>query len=115
MTTAMEHRWGHRVGTDASVLITRDGVLQGVGCVGNVSLSGALLLTSVVLPLHANVAISSPGDDRNARELSACVVRTACGNIAIEWRDMASREVIAFIQKISPDAAALETRDPCAA
>ena len=115
MNTCMEHRWGQRVATELPVMIGYDGRIFGMGRVSNVSLSGALLVTPLKVPLHASVSISPVRDGKAIAELSACVVRAEAGCIAVEWRDMASPQVIAFIESASSDAAAFERRDPYAA
>jgi hypothetical protein len=115
MTTCMEHRWGHRVDADLPVMIGYDGRMSGMGRVSNVSLSGALLVTALNVPLHASVTVSPLRDGKATADLSACVVRTDAGTVAVEWRDMASPQVIALIKSVSSDATALERRDPYAA
>jgi hypothetical protein len=114
MTGCMEHRWGGRVQADLAVLIVRDDGLRGIGRMKNLSLSGALLATSFNVPLHANITVSLLGGTET-REIFACVVRAQPGYVAIEWRDMASPQILALIESVSTDGAALETRDPWAA
>ncbi|MEJ0085173.1 MAG: PilZ domain-containing protein [Pseudomonadota bacterium] len=115
MSSSAEHRWGQRVPANVAVVITRDGCVRGVGRVSDVSLSGALLTTALEVPVHADISVSLPGENAEPREIPACVVRSQSGSLAIEWRDMASPQVMAFIRGIAPDGAGLETRDPCAA
>lgn len=115
MTTCMEHRWGQRVLADVPVTITCEGRNFGMGRVSNVSLSGALLVTPLKIPLHASISIAPIGEARPKEEMAACVVRTVPGGFAVEWRDMASPPVIALIERISPDALRFDRRDPYAA
>jgi len=115
MNTSMEHRWGQRVAAELPVMIGYDGRVFGMGRVINVSLSGALLVTPLQVPLHASVTISPVRDGKAAAELAACVVRTEEGRVAVEWRDMASPQIIALIQSASSNPAAFERRDPYAA
>jgi hypothetical protein len=111
----MDHRWGQRVPADVAVVITRDGWMRGMGRISNVSLSGAMLKTALKMPVHATITVSPVGDTRQSEDIVACVVRTEPGSVAIEWRDMASPQIVALIESVTTDAAALETRDPCAA
>jgi hypothetical protein len=96
-------------------MITCDGRQFGMGRVSNVSLSGALLVTPLEMPLHAGITISPVGDGISKEDIFACVVRTLPGAFAVEWRDMASPAVIALIGRISPDALKFDRRDPYAA
>ncbi len=89
--------------------------MSGMGRVSNVSLSGALLVTSLKIPLHTSVSISQVRDGKVAANLFACVVRTEPGSVAVEWRDMASPQVISLIESATCNAAAFERRDPYAA
>jgi hypothetical protein len=114
MTGSVEHRWGQRVQTDLAVLIVRDGWMRGVGRMKNVSLSGAMLTTAFEIPLHANITVSPLGGSE-PREIFAAVVRAEPGCVAVEWRDMASRQILDLIESVSTDGAALEARDPWAA
>jgi hypothetical protein len=114
MTGSVEHRWGQRVPADLAVMVMSDAAMRGVGRLNNVSLSGALLTTALEIPLYANITVSSLGGTE-PREIAACVVRTQADAVAIEWRDMASPQVLALIESLSADGAGFETRDPCAA
>jgi hypothetical protein len=114
MTHSMEHRWGRRVAAELAVVIVRDGGMRGVGRIENVSLSGALLTTALDIPLHTNITVSVLGAVE-PREIPACVVRLRPGGLAIEWRDMASPQIVELIQGIAPDGTCLETHDSYAA
>jgi PilZ domain-containing protein len=114
MKTSMEHRWGQRALADLPVMITCEGRQIGMGRVSNVSLSGALLVTPLKMPLYASVNVSPVGDESNAG-IVGCVVRIVPGAFAVEWRDMASPPVIALIERISPEALRLDRRDTYAA
>ena len=115
MTTRVEHRWGQRVAANIPVVLTRGGTLLGSAHIASVSLSGAMLTTSLDLPLYANLTVLPNGGDPFQECIPASVIRKEPGSIAIEWRDMASPQVVALIRSLTPGAAALDTRDPCAA
>jgi hypothetical protein len=115
MKACMEHRWGQRVTAEFPVMIRCEGWVFGMARVRDLSLSGALLVTPLEVPLHANVTISPVREGKTTADLPACVVRSEAGSIAVEWRDMASPQVIALIESVSSDATAFERRDPYAA
>jgi len=93
----MEHRWGHRLSTSIPVRLrcqqAIDSGCRCLGCLENVSGSGALIRTElgicpapalVVEPLIPLLGLAQ-------RELPATVVR------AVEWSDLGSRAVSALL------------------
>jgi hypothetical protein len=99
----MEHRWGHRLSTNLPVrlrcLQARDSGCRCLGCMENVSASGALIRTELgICPAPAIVVETlTPAVGLKERELPACVVRAANGEIAVEWTDLASTAVSAVL------------------
>jgi hypothetical protein len=98
--TAMEHRWGVRVGLDAPVLLVHCAGPETFGRILNASISGALIETPLALPVHAVLGVQF----RNF-ELDACVTRTEPGRLGVEWRDMGCKPLVDFLQEAQRDAA----------
>ena len=88
-STAMEHRWGHRMQCQARVRICASDGVGGKGRLRNVSMSGAYLETSIELPLYALVAVSANTQESHANidELLAVVVREGPDGFGLEWCD----------------------------
>lgn len=99
----MEHRWGHRLSTNIPVrlrcLQAPDTGCRCLGCIENVSASGALIRTELgICPTPAVVVETlTPALGLKQRELPACVVRAAIGEIAVEWVELASAPVSAVL------------------
>jgi PilZ domain len=87
---SMEHRWGIRFPADvAATLHLGDGAVVGAR-IANVSLSGALVLTDVKIPLFSQVTVQlelgRPGYLRS--ELArGYVSREARGGLGLEWNE----------------------------
>ena len=113
----MEHRWGHRLSTNVPVrlrcLQARDSGCRCLGCIESVSASGALIRTEFgICPAPAIVVQTLSADGGlTERELQACVVRTAEGEIAVEWTDLASPGVSAVLTEAMLMSGARE--EPC--
>lgn len=99
----MEHRWGHRLSVTIPVRLRCSQALDSgcrcLGCMENVSASGALIRTELgICPAPAIVVETLvPALGLKERELPACVVRAAAGEIAVEWTDLASTAVSAVL------------------
>jgi hypothetical protein len=99
----MEHRWGERLSTGIPVrlrcLKSPDSGCRCLGCLENVSVSGALIRTELGICPSANIAVETlaPALGLEARELPACVVRAGLGEIAVEWLDLATTGVHAVL------------------
>ena len=110
----MEHRWGERVSLDCpALLVLRDDSIA-EGQVRNASISGAWIDTDGSLPVYTSVTVIVPagaGVRRRAIELPACVVRTASGGVAVEWRDMGVPTLVSLLHEAGADRASLQTRD----
>ena len=99
----MEHRWGHRILTKIPVRLrcmqSRDTGCRCLGCLENVSASGALIRTEVGIRPAANVVVETlaPALGLMGRELPASIVRTGSGEISVEWMEFASTGVSAVM------------------
>lgn len=99
----MEHRWGHRLSTKIPVRLrcvqARDSGCRCLGCLENVSVSGALIRTELGIRPAANVVVETlaPALGLLGRELPASVVRASSGEISVEWIELASTGVSAVL------------------
>ncbi len=99
----MEHRWGHRLSTNIPVRLrcmqSRDSGCRCLGCLENVSASGALIRTELGICPAPNVAVETlaPAVGLQGRELPAFIVRASSGEIAVEWMEFASTGVSAMM------------------
>ena len=105
----MEHRWGHRLSTNIPVRLRcvqpRDSGCRCLGCLENVSASGALIRTELGICPAPNVVIETlaPALGLEGRELPASIVRASSGEIAVEWMDFASTGVFAVMTETMLD------------
>lgn len=99
----MEHRWGHRLTTNIPVRLrcmqSPDTGCRCLGCLENVSASGALIRTELGIRPAPNVVIETlaPALGMQARELPAYVLRASLGEIAVGWTEVASIGVSAVM------------------
>ncbi len=99
----MEHRWGHRLSTNIPVRLrcmqSRDSGCRCLGCLGNVSASGALIRTELGIRPAANVFVETlvPALGLQGHELPASIVRARSGEIEVEWLEVASTDVSALM------------------
>ena len=99
----MEHRWGHRLSTNIPVRLrcmqSPDSGCRCLGCLENVSASGALIKTELGICPAANVVVQTlaPAFGLQDRELLASIVRASSGEIAVEWMEFASTGVSALM------------------
>jgi hypothetical protein len=99
----MEHRWGHRLSTNIPVRLrcmqSRDSGCRCLGCLENVSASGALIRTELGICPAPNVVVETlvPALGLQGRELPASIVRASSREIAIEWMEFASTGVSAVM------------------
>jgi len=120
----MEHRWGQRVTLDLPVSLEVGGRMLGCGLLRDVSVSGALIETSLELPVFTNLVVTLPATcevEGQSPALAASVVRIARGRFAVEWRDMACPAVAALLERMAgrpvtalcADPAFMHRRGPC--
>jgi hypothetical protein len=99
----MEHRWGHRLSTNIPVRLrcmqSRDSGCRCLGCLENVSGSGALIRTELGIRPAPNVVVETlaPALGLQGRELPASIVRVSPGKISVEWIEFASIGVSAVM------------------
>jgi hypothetical protein len=78
----------------------------GMGSIANVSTSGAFLETKVQLPINARITVelaSSAGvAAREGLKLDARVARVDSRGLGIEWRVMATPQILALLTAPSP-------------
>ena len=111
----MEHRWGERVTLEVPVRLYLDDAALGRGLLRNVSISGALIETSLELPVFSNlvVALAETGTaNPRIHELAVTVVRRMPAGLAVEWRDMACPAVVALLERITGKRVAALSDDP---
>jgi hypothetical protein len=87
----MEHRWGERIRMDMPVHVSADEVAGILGCMRNLSLSGALLRIDANLRLNAliEVSVELPQPSHSPAILLAHVSRTGKEDVGIEWCEFA--------------------------
>jgi hypothetical protein len=99
----MEHRWGQRLSTNIPVRLrcmqSRDSGCRCLGCLEDVSASGALIRTELGIRPARNVVVETlvPALGLQGRELPASIVRAGSGEIAVEWMEFASTGVSAVM------------------
>jgi hypothetical protein len=104
----MEHRWGTRLSTRIPVrlrcLQSPDSGCRCLGCLENVSVSGALIRTELGISPSTHVAIETltPTPGLPGGELRASVVRGGAGEMAVEWLDLASTGILAALSEARP-------------
>ena len=109
----MEHRWGHRIQLEVPVTLRVDGQTLGRGVLRSASISGALIETSLELPVYAHllITLAAAGNPAvSAAPLHACVVRSEPCRLAVEWHDMACPQIVSMLERASGRAVA-ELRD----
>jgi hypothetical protein len=77
----------------------RDGGCRCLGCLENVSASGASIRTELGIRPAANVFVETlvPVPGLQGRELPASIVRASSGEIEVEWLELASTDVSALM------------------
>jgi hypothetical protein len=87
----MEHRWGQRIRMDMPVRVSANEVAGILGCMRNLSLSGALLRIDANLRLNAliEVSVEVPQPSHPPAILLAHVSRKGKGDVGIEWCEFA--------------------------
>jgi hypothetical protein len=87
----MEHRWGERIRMDMPVHVSAGEVAGILGCMRNLSLSGALLRIDANLRLNAliEVSVELPQPSHPPAILLAHVSRKGTEDVGIEWCEFA--------------------------
>ena len=97
-------RFGQRVTLEVPVRLGVAARQLGRGTIRNASISGALIETSLELPLHSNLIVTltlPDGDAAVTRELRACVRRIDPAGIGVEWQDMGSVDISDLLARAS--------------
>jgi hypothetical protein len=96
-------RWSRRIAVDIPVQVAAYGSPTIHGHLNNLSLSGALVTTGHVLPLHAYVEISIKpvGTGHGAVRIMARVMRNLEGGVGIEWCEFAPSAVTDLLRSPS--------------
>jgi len=98
----MDHRWGHRIELDIPIRVMHPVVLRcGSGRLSNISLGGALIISSLDSNVGARIQISIPLDtDGTLCEsvIDAYLVRKSDTAFAIEWAEFAPTTVIDLVR-----------------
>jgi hypothetical protein len=99
----LEHRWGERFAASLPILIMTDVISGAAGIITDISLSGALLQSSVDLRLRSLVWIrfEAPSNSRRSTFIQAHVVRKASGGVAVEFCDFAPRTIKDLLRSLS--------------
>jgi PilZ domain len=87
----LEHRWGTRVRVNIPVLVEATALPMGIGCMKNVSLSGAFMKSDRDLRLHTliEVSITLPPPASRTAVIKAHVSRKLREGVGIEWYEFA--------------------------
>jgi PilZ domain len=101
--TGTGHRRRQRIAVDIQVQVASDGSPTVQGRLRNVSLSGALVSTDHVLPLHAylEISIETLGAGHRAEIVTARVMRTFEGGVGVEWCEFAPSAVTDLLRSPS--------------
>ena len=96
-------RWGHRLSTNIPVRLrcmqSRDSGCRCIGCLENVSASGALIRTELGICPAANVFVETlvPALGLHGDGLPAAILRASSGEMEVEWLELASTDVYALM------------------
>ena len=98
----LEHRWGGRIKVNIPVRVESAATSPGaIGCVRNLSLSGALMKSDCDLRLNTliEVSIALPPPSTRIAVIKALVSRKCQGGVGIEWYEFAPniiRDLVRF-------------------
>jgi PilZ domain len=101
--TGNGQRWSRRIVVDIPVLVAADGSPTIHGQLKNLSLSGALVTTDHVLPVHAYIEISFEPLEigHDALRVMARVMRNLEGGVGVEWCEFAPSAVTDLLRSPS--------------
>jgi hypothetical protein len=100
VTKIIEHRRGQRMAAAMWVRLSSSGAELGMGSIANASISGAFLETALKLPVNATItleSVSSAGTAMAGLKLAARVARIDSRGLGIEWRVMATPQVVGLL------------------
>lgn len=96
----MEHRWGHRRGTNRFVRLSVRSGLTGFGRIHNVSISGAWIVTGLPGKLLSCVEIGVTAIQKGrktAAQVEGLIVRITSHGFGVEWCVFAHPAVLAIL------------------
>jgi PilZ domain len=98
----MDHRWGKRIEVDVPIRVMHPAMSRcGTGRLCNISLGGALIISSLDSNIGSRVQVSIPitsGATPYASVIDAYLVRRSGRTFAIEWMEFAPTEVIDLVR-----------------
>ena len=99
----MEHRWGERLSVHTRVALRVQGGSRGIGYIRDVSISGALVVTSMRASQMSFVRVYlSAGHSRSMASIEGQVVRHTGNGFAIEWCELAPEGIRSLIHTEVP-------------
>ena len=108
----MEHRWGVRTRLTRPVRIHCRGALPASAVLSDISVSGALLETSVPYALHSRLEVHLfPMGSRHAA-VEAVVVRVGQFGLGVEWTVLAPQSVQCLLNEVAQVDAVPDGRAP---
>jgi hypothetical protein len=104
MEWVMEHRWGERRSSNVTVYLRSPNGLAAKGCIRDVSVSGALVITPMPVTLDGHICVYFP-HSRGTRHANITakgqVIRRLQEGFAIEWNQFAPETVRALIDTVA--------------
>jgi PilZ domain len=98
----MDHRWGNRIALDLPIRVMHPAMSRcGSGRLSNISLGGALIVSSLDCSVGARIQVSltlPSGGSAQSSVLDAYLVRRSGPAIAVEWTEFAPTEVIDLVR-----------------
>ena len=98
----MDHRWGHRIAIDVPIRVMHPAMSRcGSGRLTNISLGGALIVSSLESNVGARIQVSIPMSSDGAIHdtvIDAYLIRKSDTAIAVEWAEFAPTDVIDLVR-----------------
>jgi len=103
----LEHRWGERIKVNIPVRMQGATSPDAVGCVQNLSLSGALMKSDTALRLHTliEIIVEMPPPSTRTAVIKALVSRKSEDGVGLEWYEFAPniiRDLLRFALRSPP-------------
>jgi hypothetical protein len=100
----MDHRWGHRIEVDVPIRVMHPAMSRcGIGRLTNISLGGALIISSLESSVGARIQVSIPMSSDGAMHdsvIDAYLIRRSDTAIAVEWAEFAPTDVIDLVRAL---------------
>ena len=110
----MEHRWGRRQSTNLFVRFFASSGATGIGCVLNISSTGAFLATTARLRPLSLVYLEPAGAtfwQIQSRRIAASVVREDASGVGLEWCEAAA-ETTNVVTRLTSLAGGIAKEEP---